>query len=334
MKKFAINGFGRIGRAIVRSLFEHGGRVDGLQVINCGIGDIDTYLHLLRYDSVHGVFHHATKIGESKIKIADQEIEVIFETDPSKIDWKKYGVEIIVEATGQFTTRELASKHLKSGASKVIITAPAKDVDATVVYGVNNQVITEDADIISAGSCTTNCLAPPLKALLDTNVKIQSGFMTTIHAYTNDQNLVDAGHNDLRRARAAAVSMIPSSTGAAKAIGLVLPELNGKMDGVAVRVPVPNVSMIDVKLVLESDISVKEVHSAIKEFSATYPNILSYEKQELVSIDYNHSVYSSIFDATQTKVVEGNLLRFAAWYDNEWGFSNRVLDILAHLSEM
>lgn len=336
---FAINGFGRIGRCILRAYFEGNYNKNlELAVVNCGVGNIQENIHLLQYDSIHGRFLPNIKIlDDSTIDIDGRKIKFLFQTDPKKINWKSFGVETVLEATGYFTSRALAELHIKSGAYNVIISAPAKDeVDATIVYGVNHSKIKDLGNkpkVISAGSCTTNCLAPVLKGLLDEGLEIDAGFMTTIHAYTNDQNLIDSSHKDLRRARAAAISMIPSSTGAAKAIDLVLPQMQGKLDGVAVRVPVPNVSMIDLTLNLKDPSDKKTINNIMKRTAKSMQGVLRCEEKELVSIDFNHDSHSSIFDTTQTKIIgDGKMIRVVAWYDNEWGFSHRMLDILGEVS--
>lgn len=336
---FAINGFGRIGRCIFRAYFEENYPQDlELAMVNCGVGTMQESLHFLKYDSIHGKFPSDVKIlDDSTVEIEGKKIKFIFQTNPEKINWKEFGVETVLEATGKFTSRTLSELHIKSGAKNVIISAPAKDeVDATIVYGVNHSKIKELDDgpkIISAGSCTTNCLAPVLKGLLDGGVQIDTGFMTTIHAYTNDQNLIDSSHKDLRRARAAATSMIPSSTGAAKAIGLVLPQMKGRLDGVAVRVPVPNVSMVDLALNLKEPSDEKSINNIMRRAASSMPRVLRCEEGQLVSVDFNHDSHSSIFDTTQTRVIgDGKMIRVVAWYDNEWGFSNRMLDILDEIS--
>lgn len=328
MYNFAINGFGRIGRMVFRAW--HSGKYDNLNcvIINAGMGDLDTYLHLLRYDSVHGYFHAEGDNLTSTIKTARGEVKVIFHMDPKTINWQ--GVDFVLECTGAFTKKDLAIQHLHEDVKAVLVSAPCDNADATVVYGINHHVLDKNKKVISIGSCTTNCLAP-IAAVLDEHFIIEKGFMSTVHAYTNDQSLVDSVHKDKRRARAAACSMIPSSTGAAKAIGLVLPQLAGKLDGVAIRVPTPNVSLVDLKVVTKKTTTVDEVNYVMKEASQKLAGVLAYTEEELVSTDFNGNSHSSIFDATQTKVLDGNLLRVAAWYDNEWGFSNRVLDVLAHL---
>lgn len=342
---FAINGFGRIGRCILRAYFENKFYNKGLNlgVVNCGFGTIEEHIHLLKYDSVHGKFSDIQIQDSDHFIIQGQKIRVIFEPDPGRIEWSSLGITEVIESTGKFTDAADAGRHMQGGAKNVIISAPAKgDVDATVVYGVNDNALDglrQSGNIISAGSCTTNCLAPVLKAFLDGGIDIKSGFMTTIHAYTNDQNLIDSNHSDLRRARSATLSMIPSSTGAAKAIGLVLPQMQGRLDGVAVRVPVPNVSMIDLKLVVDGQFTVDSLNQLAKSAASGMKSVMRYEDNPLVSIDFNHDPSSAIFDATQTRVMVGDdgssgLVRVVAWYDNEWGFSNRVLDILSALSAL
>ena len=328
MVSFAINGFGRIGRCILRVLFT-GSHQDLLNcvAINIGVGEIENYLHLLKYDSTHGIFKDLEVIDHNTIKIAGHTIKFIKEPDPLKINWAALGVDVILECTGLFTERKLAAQHLNSGAKKVIVSAPCEAADATIVYGVNHQQLKNDHKVISIGSCTTNCLAPVAKILNDA-VGINLGFMTTVHAYTNDQNILDANHKDRRRARSAALSMIPSSTGAAKALGLVLPELAGKLDGVAIRVPVPNVSFIDLTFTSNKPTNKEEINNLLRKFATgSMAGVLEVVDEELVSIDFNNNPNSCIFDTTQTKVVGNNFCRVAAWYDNEWGFSNRMLDV-------
>ncbi len=327
--KIAINGFGRIGKCVLRALIARGRKDLQVVAINVGMGDIDSHIHLLKYDSTHGNFKQIQKIGENTIKISQYEIPILLELDPGKIDWAKYDVDLVLECSGMFTKRDAAAKHITSGAKKVMISAPCDDADKTIVYGVNENTITKEDKIISVGSCTTNCLAPVAKVLND-SVGLESGFMTTIHAFTNDQNVLDGIHKDKRRARACSLSMIPTSTGAAKALGLVLPELNGRLDGTAIRVPTHNVSMIDLKFISRNNTSAAEINETIKEACKGHIGlVLDYTAEELVSIDFNHNPKSSIFDLTQTKVVKNNFCRIAAWYDNEWGFSNRMLDVAA-----
>ncbi|AIF81646.1 NADPH-dependent glyceraldehyde-3-phosphate dehydrogenase / NAD-dependent glyceraldehyde-3-phosphate dehydrogenase [endosymbiont of Acanthamoeba sp. UWC8] len=327
--RIAINGFGRIGRCILRALIAGERKDIEIAAINAGMGDIDLHLHLLKYDSTHGTLRNVEKISDTIIKIGHREIPILLETDPEKIAWDKYNVDIVMECSGVFTKREAAAKHIASGAKKVIVSAPCDNADKTIVYGVNEHILTSHDKVISIGSCTTNCLAPVAKVLNDF-IGIESGFMTTIHSYTNDQNVLDSIHKDKRRARACALSMIPTSTGAAKALGLVLPELNGKLDGTAIRVPTPNVSMVDLKFVSRNNTSANEINETIKEACKGHIGlVLDYTAEELVSVDFNHNTKSSIFDLTQTKVVNNNFCRVASWYDNEWGFSNRMLDVAA-----
>lgn len=326
MTNIAINGFGRIGRSVLRAHLQSGSQNINILSVNAGVGDLKSTIHLFKYDSIFGTYHNdITIISDSKVQFGDKVIEFLFETDPKKISWSDKKVDIVLECTGKFTKKTLAMEHIASGAKKVVISAPAEDVDATIVLGVNEKILSSDHKVISIGSCTTNCLAPVASAL-QKSLGIEKGFMTTIHAYTSDQNLVDSTHKDLRRARAASLSMIPSSTGAAKALGLVMPELNGKLDGVSVRVPTPNVSMIDFKFNSSRKTNVEEVNSIMKTASQNAKTILGYTEEELVSIDFKGNPRSSIFDATQTKVIGGDLVRVVAWYDNEWGFSNRMLD--------
>lgn len=331
--RIAINGFGRIGKSVLRAFIESKNKDLEFVVVNSPFGDLDSDFHLLKYDSTHGILDGIEKV-EGGIKVGAKTIKMIAEPNPEKIDWKQYDIDIVMECSGAFTKRDLAAKHLAAGAKKVMVSAPCEGADKTIVYGVNEGVLTSDDKVISIGSCTTNCLAPIAKVLNDA-LKIEHGFMTTIHAYTNDQRLLDSNHKDVRRARAAAVSMIPSSTGAAKALGLVLPELAGKLDGVAMRVPVQNVSFVDLKFVAGRNTTAEEINSIIKKaITGNMEKALQYEEQELVSVDFNHNTHSSIFDATQTKVVGGNFCRVASWYDNEWGFSNRMLDVATLFGRM
>jgi glyceraldehyde 3-phosphate dehydrogenase len=328
--RVAINGFGRIGRNILRAIAE-AGRKD-IEVVGINdLGPVETNAHLLRYDSVHGRFPGTVTVEGDSISLSNGathsgKIKVSAERDPSKLPWKQLGVDIALECTGIFTAKEKASAHLAAGARRVLISAPAENADATIVYGVNHDRLTKDHLVVSNGSCTTNCLAPVAKVLHDT-VGIESGFMTTIHAYTGDQPTLDTLHKDLYRGRAAAMSMIPTSTGAAKAIGLVLPELNGKLDGVAIRVPVPNVSVVDLKIVALRKTNKEEINEAMKRASEQQlKGILGYTTAPNVSIDFNHDPHSSTFHMDQTKVQNGTLVRVMSWYDNEWGFSNRMAD--------
>jgi glyceraldehyde 3-phosphate dehydrogenase len=328
--RVAINGFGRIGRNILRAIAE-AGRKD-IEVVGINdLGPVETNAHLLRYDSVHGRFPGTVTVEDDSISLSNGathsgKIKVSAERDPSKLPWKQLGVDIALECTGIFTAKEKASAHLAAGARRVLISAPAENADATIVYGVNHDTLTKDHLVVSNGSCTTNCLAPVAKVLHDT-VGIETGFMTTIHAYTGDQPTLDTLHKDLYRGRAAAMSMIPTSTGAAKAIGLVLPELNGKLDGVAIRVPVPNVSVVDLKIVASRKTNKEEINEAMKRASEQQlKGILGYTTAPNVSIDFNHDPHSSTFHMDQTKVQNGTLVRVMSWYDNEWGFSNRMAD--------
>ncbi len=326
--KLAINGFGRIGRNILRALYESQKNQD-LQIVAINdLTEIETNAHLLKYDSIHGRFAADVSFEGDNLIVNGDKIRVCAERDPNKLPWKELGVDLVLECTGLFTEREKASVHLKAGAKKVLISAPAgKDVDATIVYGVNHQILKPEHTIVSNGSCTTNCLAPLVKPLHDA-LKIKRGLMVTIHAYTNDQRLTDSAHKDLRRARAAAVSIIPSKTGAAAAIGLVIPELAGKLDGYALRVPVPNVSVVDLTMEVEKNTSVDEINEIMRKAAkGPLKEVLVYTEEELVSIDYNHTSASSTFDATQTRVMDKTLVKVVAWYDNECGFSNRMLDV-------
>src|SRR5689334_5581232 len=325
--RVAINGYGRIGRNILRALYESG-RNQELQIVAVNdLGSPETNAHLTRYDTVHGKFKGTVAVEGDAMVVNGDRIKVLAQRDPAQLPWKDLAVDVVLECTGLFTTKEKASSHLKGGAKKVIISAPGgKDVDATVVFGVNHNVLKAAHTVISNASCTTNCLAPLVKPLHD-KIGVVCGLMTTIHAYTNDQVLTDVYHEDLRRARSATQSMIPTKTGAAAAVGLVLPELNGKLDGYAIRVPTINVSIVDLSFVAARDTSVDEVNKIMKEAAASGPlaGILEYSDGPLVSVDFNHNPASSTYDATLTKV-SGRLVKVSSWYDNEWGFSNRMLD--------
>ena len=326
MIRIGINGYGRIGRNVLRAIYELG-REDEFKVV--AVNDLippKVNVHLTKYDSIHGPFHKDVKLeGEDLMHVNGDTIKMYAEPDPAKIPWGDHDIDVVFECTGRFRTRETAGAHLKGGAKKVVISAPGTDVDATVVYGVNQDVLNSDCEVISNASCTTNCLAPVAKVLND-NVGIESGYMTTIHAYTNDQVLLDAPHKDMYRARSATLSMIPTKTGAAAAVGLVLPELKGKLDGLAVRVPTVNVSMVDLTMVMSRDTSVEEINGLIEKAAHNGMNgIIEYVTEPLVSIDFNHSSMSANFDAAQTRVT-GNLVKIMIWYDNEWGFSCRMLD--------
>ncbi len=324
--KVAINGYGRIGRNILRAHYE-GGKKNDIQIVAINdLGQPESNAHLTRYDTAHGKFPGTVTVEGDYMIVNGDKIRVFAQRDPAQIPWGELGVDVVLECTGFFTSKEKASAHLKGGAKKVIISAPGgKDVDATVVYGVNQSVLKSSHTVISNASCTTNCLAPLVKPLND-KIGVLNGLMTTVHAYTNDQVLTDVMHEDLRRARSATMSMIPTKTGAAVAVGLVLPELDGKLDGYAIRVPTINVSVVDLSFIAARDTTVEEVNAIMKE-AADGPlhGVLTYNTEQLVSIDYNHNPASSNFDATLTKV-SGRLVKVSSWYDNEWGFSNRMLD--------
>ena len=321
--RIAINGFGRIGRNVLRALYTQNYRQD-LQIVAINdLGDSTINAHLLQYDSVHGHFAEEVRVDGESLWIKGDRIAVSAIRNPAELPWKSHQVDVVLECTGLFTDRDKAAAHLAAGARKVLISAPAKGADATVVYGVNEQVLTPDMQIISNASCTTNCLAP-VAQVLHRELGIEQGLMTTIHAYTNDQNLSDVYHSDLYRARSATQSMIPTKTGAAEAVGLVLPELAGKLTGMAVRVPVINVSLVDLTVQVKRETTAEEVNALLKAASEQSP-VLGYNALPLVSCDFNHNPLSSIFDANHTKL-SGKLLKVMAWYDNEWGFSNRMLD--------
>lgn len=324
--KVAINGYGRIGRNILRAHYE-GGKTHDIEIVAINdLGDATINAHLTQYDTAHGKFPGTVTVDGDSIVVNGDKIKVFAERDPAKLPWGELGVDVVMECTGFFTTKEAASKHIAGGAKKVIISAPGgKDVDATIVYGVNHSVLKSTDTVISNASCTTNCLAPLVKPLNDT-IGLVSGLMTTIHAYTNDQRLTDVYHEDIRRARSATMSMIPAKTGAAAAVGLVLPELNGKLDGYAIRVPTINVSLVDLSFVAARDTSVDEINSIMKTASeGALKGILNYVTAPLVSVDFNHDPASSSYDTSLTKV-SGRLVKVGSWYDNEWGFSNRMLD--------
>ena len=323
--RVAINGFGRIGRLVLRSIMESGRQDIEVIAIN-DLGPVETNAHLLRYDSVHGTFAGKVESKENAIHAGRNWIQVSAEKDPSKLPWKNLNIDVVMECTGIFTSRDKASAHLTAGAKKVLISAPSNDADLTVVYGINHHKILAKHTLISNASCTTNCLVP-VAYVLHQAVGIERGYMTTIHSYTGDQPVLDTMHKDLYRARAAALSIIPTTTGAAKAVGLVLPELAGRLDGTAIRVPTPNVSMVDFKFVPTRKTNVQEINEAILAASkGTLKGILITNDQPLVSSDFNHNPASSIFDLKQTQVIDGQFVRIMAWYDNEWGFSNRMSD--------
>lgn len=325
--KVAINGYGRIGRNILRAHYEDGKKHDIQIVAINDLGDAETNAHLTRYDTVHGKFPGKVVVEGNHLVINGDSIRVCAERDPAKLPWKDLGVDVVLECTGLFTSKAKASGHLTAGAKKVIISAPGeKDVDATVVYGVNHQILKGSHTVISNASCTTNCLAPLVKPL-HAKIGVLHGLMTTVHAYTNDQVLTDVFHKDLRRARSATMSQIPTKTGAAAAVGLVLPELNGKLDGFAIRVPTINVSVVDLTFVAARPTTAEEVNGIMKAAAeGELRGILNYNTQQLVSVDFNHDPASSTFDSTLTKVIDGTLVKVLSWYDNEWGFSNRMLD--------
>ncbi|MCW5774417.1 MAG: type I glyceraldehyde-3-phosphate dehydrogenase [Rhodospirillaceae bacterium] len=325
--KVAINGYGRIGRNILRALYESG-RTGEIQVVAINdLGDAETNAHLTRYDTAHGRFPHEVGVDGGDLVVKGDRIKVFAERDPSKLPWGQNGVDVVLECTGLFTSKAKAGAHLAGGAKKVVISAPGdKDVDATVVYGVNHETLKASHEVISNASCTTNCLAPLAKALHE-KIGIVHGLMTTIHAYTNDQVLTDVFHKDLRRARSATMSQIPTKTGAAAAVGLVLPELNGKLDGFSMRVPTINVSMVDFSFVAQRQTGKDEIDAVMQAAAdGAYKGIIGVNTAPLVSIDFNHDPRSSIYDATLTKVTGGTFVKVCAWYDNEWGFSNRMLD--------
>jgi glyceraldehyde 3-phosphate dehydrogenase len=325
--KVGINGYGRIGRNVLRALYE-GKRTGEIEIVAINdLGDANTNAHLTRFDTAHGRFDGEIHVDGDSMVVNGDRIRVVAQRDPSKLPWGELGVEFVLECTGLFTTKAKAQAHIAAGAKKVVISAPGgADVDATIVYGVNHQVLKSTDTVISNASCTTNCLAPLAKVLHD-RIGILAGVMTTIHSYTNDQVLTDVYHADLRRARSATQSMIPTKTGAAAAVGLVLPELKGKLDGFAIRVPTINVSLVDLSFTAARSTTVDEIHGAVKAAAGgPLKGILAYNDQPLVSIDFNHDAASSTYDATLTKVIQGTLVKACAWYDNEWGFSNRMLD--------
>jgi glyceraldehyde 3-phosphate dehydrogenase len=330
--RVAINGFGRIGRNVLRSAKKSGAALDFVAVND--LTDNDTLAHLLRYDSVHGPYPGTVETTDEGLRVDGDDIRVFSERDPAALPWKDLGVDIVIEATGIFRDKASASKHLDAGARKVIITAPAKNEDITIVLGVNHEQYDPAAhDVISNASCTTNCLAPVVKVLLE-EFGFRRGFMTTIHAYTNDQNILDLPHKDLRRARAAGMSMIPTTTGAAKATSLVLPEVKGKLDGMAIRVPTPDVSLVDLVAEVDRDTTAEEVNAALKKAAeGELQGILGYSDEPLVSIDYTGNPNSSIVDAQSTAVMEGRMVKVLSWYDNEWGYSTRVVDLALHVGD-
>lgn len=331
--KIAINGFGRIGRLVLRSIMESG-RNDVTVVAINDLATSEANAHLLKYDTVHGRFPGDVKASDGKLVVNGHEIAMVQERDPTKLPWAAHGVDIAFECTGIFTKKDDAMKHIAAGAKKVLISAPATDEDITVVYGVNHDKLAANHLVVSNASCTTNCLAP-VAYVLNKTIGIERGFMTTIHSYTGDQNTVDTMHKDLHRARAAAANIIPTSTGAAKAVGLVLPELKGKLDGTAIRVPTPNVSLVDFKFTAKRDTTVEEINNAIIEASnGALKGILGTYSEPLVSSDFNHDPHSSIFALKETKVIDGRFVRVMSWYDNEWGFSNRMSDTAVAMAKL
>ena len=332
--RIAINGFGRIGRNVVRAIYESGRKDIDVVAIN-DLGPVETNAHLMRFDSVHGRFPKSVAVDGDTIRIeGGDSFKVFAERDPSRLPWGDLGIDVVMECTGIFTSKDKASLHLNAGAKRVLVSAPADGADLTVVYGVNHDKLTKDHIVVSNASCTTNCLSPVAKVLNDT-VGIEKGMMTTIHSYTGDQPTLDTMHKDLYRGRAAAMSMIPTSTGAAKAVGLVLPELNGKLDGFAMRVPTPNVSVVDLKFIAKKATSKDEINAAIKAAAdGPLKGILGYTNDKNVSIDFNHDPHSSIFHMDQTKVMDGTLCSVLSWYDNEWGFSNRMADTAVAMGKL
>jgi glyceraldehyde 3-phosphate dehydrogenase len=329
----AISGFGRIGRLVLRSVIENKRKDINIVAIN-DLAPVETNAFLLSYDSIHGPLKEKVSIKNGHIIIGKKKIVVLKERDPKQLPWKKLKIDIVFECTGLFTSKDTASMHLKAGAKKVLVSAPCSDADKTIVYGVNHETLTKKDIVVSNASCTTNCLAPITKVLND-NFGIVHGYMTTIHAYTGDQKVLDTFHSDPRRARAAALSMIPTSTGAAKAVGLVMPELAGKLDGTAIRVPTPNVSLIDFKFVTKKNVTVDNINKAMTKASKSksLKGILTVNSEPLVSSDFNHNPASSNFDLTQTQVIDGTFGRVLSWYDNEWGFSNRMCDTAIVMSK-
>ena len=331
--RVAINGFGRIGRNILRAIAESK-RSDIVVVAVNDLGPVDTNAHLLRYDSIHGRFPGRVEVNGDVMTVDGHKIRVTAIKNPAELPHRELGVDIALECTGIFTARDKAKAQLEAGAKRVLVSAPSDGADATIVYGVNHHILSKDHMVVSNGSCTTNCLAPVVKVLHDV-IGIEKGMMTTVHSYTNDQNILDQLHKDLQRARAAAMSMIPSSTGAAKAIGLVLPELKGRLDGVSIRVPTPNVSLVDLKVITSRSTTVQEVNEAMKKAAAGYlKGVLEIVDAPLVSHDFNHDPASSSFVLAETKVMDGNLVAVMSWYDNEWGFSNRMADTAVAMGKL
>ncbi len=332
--RVAINGFGRIGKLVFRAFLEK--NLKGVEIVAINeLGSLEASLHLLQYDSVHGKLPIEIQKTKEGLKYKNKIVKFFSEKDPTNLPWKKLKIDVVLECSGVFASKEKASSHLTAGAKKVIISAPGSNVDATIVQGVNNNILNKKHSVISNGSCTTNCLAP-IAMVLDKGVGISNGFMTTIHSYTGDQRTVDQTHSDLRRSRGAAISMIPTSTGAAKALSLVLPNLRGKLDGTAIRVPTPNVSLIDLTFTSKKKTTIEKINELIIKASKSknLKNILTTNKLPLVSIDFNHNSSSSVFDLTQTQVLNGNFCRVLSWYDNEWGFSNRMIDTMLDFKKL
>ena len=331
--RFAINGFGRIGRLVLRALYESNRKDIQVVAIN-DLGSPESNAHLFKYDTVHGKFPGKITVKNNSFDIGLGAIKVFAEKNPIDLPWKKLNIDVVLECTGLFSNRKMSKKHITAGAKKVLISAPADEVDYTVVFGVNHKQLTKKHSIVSNASCTTNCLAP-IVSVLHKTIGINSGYMTTIHSFTGDQRIVDTLHKDLYRARAASNSMIPTSTGAARAVGLVLPELKGKLDGTAIRVPTANVSLIDFTFITKRNTSAKEINSSIKKATKNeFKNIIDINSEPLVSIDFCHNAHSSIFDTSQTSVVDKRFCRILSWYDNEWGFSNRMLDTASYLAKL
>lgn len=331
--KVAINGFGRIGRMVLRALIESERQDIQIVAIN-DLGSLSDNVYMLKYDSVHGRFPKPITTSNDSLDVGTGPIKVFAEPNPEKLPWDQLKIDVVMECSGHFTDREGAAKHLKAGAKRVLVSAPATNADLTVVYGVNHSKITKDHQVISNGSCTTNCLAP-VAHVLHEGIGIEAGYMTTIHSYTGDQRLVDTLHKDLRRSRAAAVSMIPTSTGAAKALGLVLPDLQGKLDGCAIRVPTPNVSLIDLTFTAARSTTTEEINGLIQTASqGKLKGVLDVVEDPCVSVDFNHQSASSLFDVTQTQVLQGRFCRILSWYDNEWGFANRMSDVAAVIGKL
>lgn len=325
--RVAINGLGRIGRCVMRAIAERGG--DGITLVAAnGPAPTPTHLHLLTYDSIHGFFGQVQQTGDDELTLGKQRVKLFHERDPKKLPWKELGIDVVLECSGHFTDKAGALGHVHAGAKKVLVSAPSADADVTIVYGVNDGWLKPEHQIVSVGSCTTNCLAPVAKLLHD-HIGIESGYMTTIHAYTSDQNLLDNSHKDLRRARSAPLSMVPTSTGAAKALSLVIPELAGKLSGTSIRVPVPNVSCVDLTFTAGKDTSEADILAIMKQAAShEMKGVVAVNELSLVSSDFNHHPASAIFDATGTSVIHKRFVRVMMWYDNEWGFSNRMLDVV------